>query len=246
MKRLRLYTTVLVLGIGAAMGARYWTPEKVAAPHRINTQSLAPLAGIGADATPPATAAEIAATAANPARQPVIAAPATPPTVTLPDTPLLRSATQAPPIDTAVEAARRDDLYVAPPRSYERPAVTAAPAAPARPAASVPASLSAASPDPIPAPIPIGLRAYEPADSSPLTTPRQAPMPSAATAGSEVGAAADGAEIQATPAAEPRRQVRRKTARTNAGVKAPSAPRGSAGTRSRRVESLFLNPLGVR
>lgn len=230
MKRLRLYTTVLVLGLGAAMGARYWTPEKVAAPHRINTQSLAPLAGISADATPPATAAAIAATAANPARQPAIAAPATPPTVTLPDTPLLRSATQAPPIDTAVEAARRDDLYVAPPRSYERPAVTAAPAAP----------------EAIPAPMPTGLRAYEPADPSPLVAARTAPASSPVADDSELSAAADGAEIQVTPAAEPPRQVRRKTARTNAGAKASPAPRRSAGTGSRRVESLFVNPLGIR
>lgn len=90
-----MFSTFVVLAVGAGMAAIYLQPDTATAPDRINAASIRP-----ADA--PNLSAP-AATIAQPVALKIESAPAAspPPTVALPSGPLLRSATDSPPIDTS-------------------------------------------------------------------------------------------------------------------------------------------------
>lgn len=96
MSRVRLFLTIVALGIGTSMAAQYLKPDKLSEADRFTAQRIL-------QSHQPANSPNLAVEALEPAAKTAFEQPAPipSPTVALPSGPLLRSATGAPPIDTS-------------------------------------------------------------------------------------------------------------------------------------------------
>ena len=220
MTKLRAYATIFVLGIGAGMGVTFLTPKTADAPDRINPAMMrdigAGTASAGRDTGPP--------------MKPALAET---PTVTVPASPLLRAATGTRPIDTTMP-----DVVPATVR-HETPALSpAGDAAGIDQAHGSPASGSRSGPVTGVTAISISGR-----ESLPDGTGRHLPP----AADRSMLGAVDG-EVSADPLGQtgsPATGPTRARATRDGNKKLVKRPEQRAPT-SKRVETLFLNPLGVR
>lgn len=220
MTKLRAYATIFVLGIGAGMGVTFLTPQGADAPERINPAMLRNSAADVVTAGPNTTS-------------PINPAAAETQTVTVPAAPLLRAATGTRPIDTT-----SPDVLPAAVR-HEAPVLTSRAAGNLHHDQGSPA-VAGGRPVPVTG---ISAAAISGRENLPEGDSRRLP---ASGGGSMLGAAdgdpaavpVDQSDTLATGAkrARPSRDGQKKL------VKRPE-PRAPT---SKRVETLFLNPLGVR
>lgn len=129
MTRVRLWTTLTVLAIGAGMGNVYLRQDTAPAPDRITAESILPASVEQSPAAPENPVGIRPAVVTTVDEEPAMP----PPTVALPSGPLLRRATVSPPVDTTstepLRPLRSDPALAAPSPALLRPAAAPQPQA---------------------------------------------------------------------------------------------------------------------